>query len=103
MNNIANPSGCLHVGVSRCHRRGHRRAPWWRRVRHASSLLRWLMPPTVKAGDVMAYAGPMPCGCDVPRVTVVGASSRSVRFEWGDETQEIRGRRSFAWSFKKIR
>ena len=55
------------------------------------------------AGDVMAYAGPMPCGCDVPRVTVVGASSRSVWFEWGDETQEIRDRRSFAWSFKKVR
>lgn len=72
-------------------------------LRHASSLLRWLLPPTATAGDVMAYAGPMPCGCDVPRVTVVGASSRSVRFEWGDETQEIRGRRSFARSFKKIR
>ena len=63
-------------------------------------LLRWLCPPPVQSGDVLAYAGPLPAGCEAPYVTVLRVSPLSVWFEWDDGTHEVRDRRSFAWSFR---
>jgi hypothetical protein len=54
----------------------------------------------VQAGDVLAYAGPLPAGCEAPYVTVLRVSPLSVWFEWDDGTHEVRDRRSFAWTFR---
>ena len=45
---LANPSGCPFVGPQK-----PRRAPWWRRVRHRSPLLRYLFPPSVWSGVIV--------------------------------------------------
>ena len=90
---LANPSGCQAVAP--------RRVPWWRRVRNRSPLLRYLFPPTVRAGDVLVSDHPYDYGT---RVLVSRVSWDDVLYVLldGSETRCSQPFRCFAYNFRKV-
>lgn len=86
---LANPSGCQAFAP--------RRAPWWRRVRNRSPLLRYLFPPEVWSGVIVEDENGI-------RARVLYEHMGMVHYQLIDglDYHHAADRRSFAGMFRKV-
>ena len=85
---LASPSGCPFVGPQK-----PRRAPWWRRLRHRSPLLRYLFPPAAQVGS--RWVGPH------DEVIVTRTSDRCVWILSETHGAGVCDRRTFAGMYRR--